>query len=195
MQENLGLPVRADVPVIGIVSRLVSHKGLDLVKCIFDEFLSTTDVQVVVVGSGDWQYENYFRELCDRYPGKISVRIGFVPSLARKIYAAADLFLMPSKSEPCGLSQMVALRYGTVPIVRETGGLRDSITDSGDGKGNGFTFKTYNAHDMLDAMHRALDAYYNKPHWKELVKRAMECDFSWGRSSNEYIKMYKQLMK
>lgn len=195
LQENMGLPVRSDVPMIGLVSRLVSHKGLDLVKGIFDEFLSTTDVQVVVVGSGDWQYENYFRELCNRYPGKIAVRIGFVPSLARKIYAAADLFLMPSKSEPCGLSQMVALRYGTVPIVRETGGLRDSITDSGDGKGNGFTFKTYNAHDMLDAIRRGLAAYYDKPHWRELVKRAMECDFSWGRSSNEYIKMYRQLLK
>ena len=194
LQENLGLPVRADVPMIGIVSRLVSHKGLDLIRGVFDEFLSGTDVQVVVVGSGDWQYENYFRELCNRYPGKIAVRIGFVPSLARKIYAAADLFLMPSKSEPCGLSQMVALRYGTLPIVRETGGLRDSVTDSGDGKGNGFTFKTYNAHDMLGAIRRGLEAYYNKPHWRELVKRAMECDFSWGRSSNEYIKMYKQLM-
>ena len=191
----MGLPVRADVPLVGIVSRLVSHKGLDLIKGIFDEFLSTTDVQVVVVGSGDWQYENYFRELADRYPDKIAVRIGFVPSLAKKIYAGADLFLMPSKSEPCGLSQMIALRYGTVPIVRETGGLKDSITDSGDGEGNGFTFKTYNAHDMLDALRRAIWAYNDKDYWKTLVIRAMECDFSWGRSANEYIRLYKQLLK
>ncbi|MCM1364929.1 MAG: glycogen synthase GlgA [Faecalibacterium sp.] len=195
LQENMGLPVRDDVPVIGLVSRLVSHKGLDLIKAVFDEFLSTTDAQVVVVGSGDWQYENYFRELTNKYHDKIAVRIGFVPSLARKIYAGADLFLMPSKSEPCGLSQMVALRYGTVPIVRETGGLRDSITDSGDGEGNGFTFKTYNAHDMLGAIHRGLGAYWNREYWPTLVERAMACDFSWGRSANEYIKMYKQILK
>ena len=194
LQENMGLPQRADVPVVGIVSRLVSHKGLDLIKAIFDEFLANNDVQVVVVGSGDWQYENYFRELSNRFPEKVAVRIGFVPSLAKKIYAGADLFLMPSKSEPCGLSQMVALRYGTVPIVRETGGLRDSITDSGDGEGNGFTFKTYNAHDMLGALQRALGAYYNRDYWDTLVKRAINCDFSWGKSANEYIKLYKELL-
>lgn len=195
LQENMGLPVRADVPMIGIVSRMVSHKGFDLVKAVFDELLSNEDVQVVVVGSGDWQYEQYFRELSNRYHGKIAVRIGFVPSLARKIYAASDMFLMPSKSEPCGLSQMVALRYGTVPIVRETGGLRDSITDSGDGHGNGFTFKTYNAHDMLGAIKRGLGAYWNREYWPTLVNRAMECDFSWGRSANEYIKLYKQMTR
>lgn len=195
LQENMGLPVRADVPMIGIVSRMVSHKGFDLVKAVFDELLSNEDVQVVVVGSGDWQYEQYFRELSNRYHGKIAVRIGFVPSLARKIYAASDMFLMPSKSEPCGLSQMVALRYGTVPIVRETGGLRDSITDSGDGQGNGFTFKTYNAHDMLGAIKRGLGAYWNREYWPTLVNRAMECDFSWGRSANEYIKLYKQMTR
>lgn len=195
LQENMGLPQRPDVPIVGLVTRLVSHKGLDLIKGVFDEFLSTTDVQVVVLGSGDWQYENYFRELSDRYPDKVAVRIGFVPALAKKIYAGADLFLMPSKSEPCGLSQMVALRYGTVPIVRETGGLRDSITDSGDGHGNGFTFKTYNAHDMLDALRRGVGAYYDRDYWKTLVVRAMECDFSWGKSANEYIKLYKQLLK
>ena len=195
LQENMGLPQRADVPVIGLVSRLVSHKGLDLIKGILDELLYTTDVQVAVVGSGDWQYENFFKEMADKYPDKLAVRIGFVPSLARKIYAGADLFLMPSKSEPCGLSQMVALRYGTVPIVRETGGLRDSISDSGDGKGNGFTFKTYNAHDMLGAIRRGLDAYADKTYWDELVVRAMECDCSWGKSANEYIKMYKELLK
>ena len=195
LQENMGLPQRADVPVIGLVTRLVSHKGLDLIKGILDELLYTTDVQVVVVGSGDWQYENFFKEMANKYPDKLAVRIGFVPSLARKIYAGADLFLMPSKSEPCGLSQMVALRYGTVPIVRETGGLRDSISDSGDGQGNGFTFKTYNAHDMLGAIRRSLDAYANKEYWDSLVVRAIECDFSWGKSANEYIKMYKDILK
>ena len=105
------------------------------------------------------------------------------------------MFLMPSKSEPCGLSQMVALRYGTLPIVRETGGLRDSVTDSGDGEGNGFTFKTYDAYDMLGAIYRAVDAYNNKEYWPVLVERALRCDMSWGKSANEYIKMYKSLLK
>ncbi len=195
LQAEMGLPERADVPVIGIVSRLVSHKGLDLIKGILDEFLYTTDVQIAVLGSGDWQYENFFREMAAKYPDKLAIQVAFIPSLARKIYAGADLFLMPSKSEPCGLSQMVALRYGTVPIVRETGGLRDSITDSGDGVGNGFTFKTYNAHDMLGAIRRGIEAYHNKEYWDTLVIRALECDFSWGKSANEYIKMYKQLLK
>ena len=194
LQRELGLPERADVPVIGIVSRLVSHKGLDLIKGILDELLYTTDVQFAIVGSGDWQYENFFKEMAAKYPDKMGVKIGFIPALARKVYAGADLFLMPSKSEPCGLSQMVALRYGTVPIVRETGGLRDSITDSGDGVGNGFTFKTYNAHDMLGAIRRGLDAYANGEYWDTLVNRAIECDYSWGKSASEYIKMYKQVI-
>ena len=194
LQKELGLPQRADVPVIGLVSRLVSHKGLDLIKGILDELLYTTDVQFAIVGSGDWQYENFFKEMAAKYPEKMGVKIGFIPALARKVYAGSDLFLMPSKSEPCGLSQMVALRYGTVPIVRETGGLRDSITDSGDGEGNGFTFKTYNAHDMFGAIRRGLDAYANGEYWDTLVNRAIECDFSWGKSASEYIKMYKQVI-
>lgn len=195
LQKEMGLPQRADTPIIGLVSRLVSHKGLDLIKGILDELLSTTDVQVAVLGSGDWQYENFFREMQAKYPDKLAVTIGFIPALSRKVYAGSDLFLMPSKSEPCGLSQMIALRYGTVPIVRETGGLRDSITDSGDGQGNGFTFKTYNAHDMLGAIRRATAAYWDKGNWDVLVERAMNCDLSWGKSANEYIKMYKDLLK
>ncbi len=195
LQAALNLPQREDVPIIGLVTRLVSHKGLDLIKGILDELLYTTDVQIAVLGSGDWQYENFFKEMAAKYPDKVGLSLGFIPALARKIYAGADIFLMPSKSEPCGLSQMVALRYGTVPIVRETGGLRDSITDSGDGQGNGFTFKTYNAHDMLGAIRRSLGAYDNKEYWDSLVIRAMECDFSWGKSANEYIKMYKEILK
>lgn len=195
LQAALGLPQRPDVPIVGLVTRLVSHKGLDLIKGILDELLYTTDVQIALLGSGDWQYENFFKEMAAKYPEKVGIEIGFIPALARKIYAGADIFLMPSKSEPCGLSQMVALRYGTVPIVRETGGLRDSITDSGDGQGNGFTFKTYNAHDMLGAIRRSLGAYDNREYWDGLVVRAMECDYSWGKSANEYIKMYKEILK
>jgi starch synthase len=195
LQEAMGLEVRADVPLIGIVSRLVGHKGFDLMKVVLEKSLWERDVQYVILGSGEWQYESFFRELHDKYPDKVGVTIGFVPELARKIYAGADMFLMPSKSEPCGLSQMVSLRYGTLPIVRETGGLKDSITDSGDGEGNGFTFQTYDAYDMLGAIYRAIEAYNDKDYWKTLVKRAMECDMSWGKSANEYIKMYKSLIK
>ncbi len=194
LQELFGLPVNADTPVMGIVSRLVAHKGLDLVKRIMWELLETTDMQLVVLGSGDWEYESFFKELAAAFPEKVGLRIGFIPDMARKIYAGSDLFLMPSKSEPCGLSQMVALRYGTVPIVRETGGLKDTITDSGDGKGNGFTFKSYDAYDMLDAIRRSLAAYADKDGWKKLVERALKCDNSWGRSAREYIKLYEELM-
>ncbi len=192
LQERMGLPVRADVPLIGIVSRLVGHKGLDLVKCVFEDILKA-DVQFCILGSGEWEFETFFHQMAEKYPDKVALKLGFVPELARKIYAGADLFLMPSKSEPCGLSQLIALRYGTVPIVRETGGLNDTIKDSGDNMGNGFTFKTYNAHDMLDSVWRAIGAYQNAEGFDILRRRAMQCDNSWGRSANEYIKLYKSI--
>ncbi len=195
LQKLLGLPEKSDTPVMGMVTRLVSHKGLDLCKAVLDELLATTDIQLVVLGSGDYQYEEFFRGLAARYPDKVGLCLGFIPDLARKIYAGADIFLMPSKSEPCGLSQMVALRYGTIPIVRETGGLRDSVTDSGDNEGNGFVFSSYNAHDMLHAIRRAVEGYQDKKGWAILVKRAMDSDNSWGKSANDYIKMYKEVLK
>ena len=195
LQKFFGLPEKKDTPVMGMVSRLVSHKGLDLCKAVLDELLATTDIQLVVLGSGDAEYEDFFRGLAARFPEQVGLCLGFIPDLARKIYAGSDLFLMPSKSEPCGLSQMVALRYGSIPIVRETGGLRDSVKDSGDGEGNGFTFANYNAHEMLHAIRRACEGYSDKKGWKILVKRAMESDNSWGKSANEYIKMYKEILK
>ena len=195
LQKEMGLPEREDVPVIGMVSRLVSHKGFDLVKCVLDELLATEDVQVVVLGSGDWQYESFFLEMASKYPEKMAVKIGFIPALASRIYGGADIFLMPSQSEPCGLAQMFSLRYGTIPIVRATGGLRDSVTDSGNNEGNGFVFEDYNAHDMLHAIRRAVRGYSDKDGWQILRRRAMECDYSWGRSANEYIKLYKALIK
>ena len=194
LQKQMGLAARADVPLVGIVTRLVGHKGVDLMEAVLEKSLWERDIQYVVLGSGEWQYENYFRELHNKYPDKVATTIGFNTDLSRKIYAGADLFLMPSKSEPCGLSQMIALRYGTLPIVRETGGLKDSITDCGDGKGNGFTFKTYDAYDMLGAIYRAVDAYHSEG-WNVLVKRALDCDMSWGKSANEYIRLYKDLLK
>ena len=180
------------VPVVAMVTRLVGHKGVDLVRHVAQDIINN-GLQLVVLGSGEAEYESFFRELAARNPGAVGVKIGFIPSLARKVYAGADLFLMPSKSEPCGLSQMVALRYGTVPIVRETGGLRDSIQDSGDGKGNGFTFRNYNAHEMLNAVLRAKEGYDNPDGWKVLVKRAMECDMSWNASAKQYVDMYEQV--
>ena len=179
-------------PVIAIVSRLVAHKGIDLVKHVL-EYILLGGMQVVVLGSGEYMYENCFRDFAARYSQSCGVKIGFIPELARKIYAGADMFLMPSKSEPCGLSQMIALRYGTVPIVRMTGGLQDSISDCGDGKGNGFTFRSYNAHDMLDACLRAKAVYDNPADWKVLVKRALNCDFGWDRAADSYIGLYKEM--
>ncbi len=189
--SELGLTA-GDEPVIGIVTRFVSHKGVDLIRYVFEDILKL-GYKFAILGSGEKIYEDFFSEMQWRYPDKVSVTLGFVPELARKIYAGADMFLMPSQSEPCGLAQMVAMRYGTLPIVRETGGLRDSVTDDGNGDGNGFTFKTYNAHDMLDACARAKASYDNQKGWKALVKRAMKCDYSWSASADVYIALYEDL--
>ncbi len=193
LQKALKLPERADVPLIGIVSRLVEHKGFDLVKAVFEELLQE-DVEFAILGSGEWTYETFFYEMSKKYPEKVGLKLGFVPDLAHKIYAGADIFLMPSKSEPCGLAQMVALRYGTIPIIRETGGLNDTIKDSGDGVGNGFTFKNYNAHEMKDTILRAVDGYKNKEGWEILKNRAISCDNSWNASAGSYISLYKELL-
>lgn len=193
LQKELGLPEKKDVPIIGIVSRFASHKGFDLVKCVFESMIAA-DVQFAILGSGELEYESFFHSMAEKYPEKVGLKLGFIPALAHKIYAGADIFLMPSKSEPCGLAQMVALRYGTVPVVRKTGGLGDTVFDSGDGEGNGFVFENYNAHEMDHAVWRAVEGYKDKNGWRTLVKRAMACDNSWGRSSNEYIKLYKKLL-
>lgn len=194
LMKEMGLEPNEDRMLIGMVTRFASHKGLDLVKYIFDD-LMRDQVSVVVLGSGEKVYEDFFREMQYRYAGRMSVKIGFLPALSKKIYAGADVFLMPSKSEPCGLAQMVAARYGTLPIVRETGGLKDSIHDMGTENGNGFTFKTYNAHDMLGAIQRAEGLYGNKPLWKDAMTAAMSSDFSWDKSAGEYVRMYQMIMQ
>ena len=194
LMKEMGLEPNEYRMLIGMVTRFASHKGLDLVKYIFDD-LMRDNVSVVVLGSGEKVYEDFFREMQYRYAGRMSVKIGFLPALSKKIYAGADVFLMPSKSEPCGLAQMVAARYGTLPIVRETGGLKDSIHDMGTENGNGFTFKTYNAHDMLGAIQRAEGLYGNKPLWKDAMTAAMSCDFSWDKSAGEYVRMYQMIMQ
>ena len=188
LQRMLNLPVKPDTPIIAIITRLVAHKGLDLVREVIEQVLRQ-DVQFVLLGTGDSTYENYFSDLARRYPGKVVSIISFNSDLSRKIYSGADLFLMPSKSEPCGLSQMISSRYGTVAIVRETGGLRDSIQPYGAG-GNGFTFHDYNAYDMLYVINEALGVYRNKEAWKELQKKAMLTDFSWATSAKYYIGLY-----
>ncbi len=181
-------------PIVAMVTRLVTHKGIDLVRHMAQEMIDS-GYSIVMLGSGDSNYEAFFNYLAEQNPGKVGVYLGFVPDLARKIYAGADMFLMPSKSEPCGLSQMIAARYGTVPIVRETGGLNDSIQDNGDGKGNGYTFSSYNAHEMLDCCLRALELYKDKKAWKSLAIRCMKSDFSWDASAEEYTKLYNLLTR
>ena len=170
---------------------MVGMKGFDLVQSIADGLVDL-GIELVILGSGESQYEGFFSDLAARRPGRVGTYIGFNSALAQQIYAGADCFLMPSKSEPCGLAQMVACRYGTPPIVRETGGLRDSIQDSSKGHGNGFTFAGYSAHELYDACCRANAAYYNKENWEKLVEYAMNCDFSWSVSAKSYEGLYNE---
>ncbi len=195
LQSELGLPVQPEVPVAAIVTRLAEHRGIDLLAAVLEELLQQ-DLQLVVLGLGEWRYEQLFQEARRRYPGKLSVNILFSEDLARRIYAGADLLLMPSKSEPCGLSQMVAMRYGTLPLVRETGGLADTVQayNAATGEGNGFSFTNYNAHDMLYTLQAAVSLYReDKAAWDTLVRRGMETDFSWNTSAARYLSLYRSL--
>ena len=192
LQRMLNLPVRAETPVVAMITRLVSHKGLDLVTVVIDELLQR-DVQFVLLGTGEKHYEWFFAELAKRYPDKVAACITFNADLSRKIYSGADIFLMPSKSEPCGLSQMIAARYGTVAIVRETGGLYDSIKPYGAG-GNGFTFANYNAHDMLYVINEALNLYADKEQWRKLAQKAATTDFTWKASAKKYDELFNELI-
>ncbi len=191
--DELKLPL-GDEPVMAMITRLVEPKGIDLVKCVSEEILSL-GFKLVVLGSGEQDYESFFRSMQDAHPDKVRFTCGFDAELARRIYAGADMFLMPSKSEPCGLSQMIAMRYGTIPIVRSVGGLKDSVPDAEneDGKGLGFTFCTYNALDMLSAITRAENAYKDKRRWNLLVSKAMKADFSWKQSAQLYLGLYEEL--
>ena len=188
--NEFGMP-EYKIPLLAMISRFADHKGFDLVRAVFDDIIAT-DMQVVILGSGESQYEEFFQNMHWRYPDKVGFYRGFNTGLAKRIYAGADMFLMPSKSEPCGLAQMISARYGTIPIVRATGGLKDSIVDYGD-NGIGFTFQSYNAHDMLGAIQRAKEAYDNRMSWGRLVTRAMKADFSWAQSAKLYIGLYKEL--
>lgn len=194
LQEELGLTMNPKIPMIGLISRLVDQKGIDLIECVLDEILAE-DVQLVVLGTGDGKYEHMFWEAMQHYPGKVSSNLRFDHILAHKIYAAADLFLMPSLFEPCGLGQLISLRYGTLPIVRETGGLKDTVLSYNDatGEGNGFSFTNYNAHDMLYTIQHAIKICKKKTLRNKLRKAAMSCDYSWQNSAVKYLKMYETL--
>ena len=193
LQEMLGLAMNKDIPLIGMVTRLVNHKGLELVKTAIGEILKEK-VQMVILGTGDSYYEWFLRDLERTYPGKLSVIIAFNQDLSRKIYASADLFLMPSVSEPCGLAQMIACRYGTLPIVRKTGGLADSIKDVSQAKGIGYVFDNIDAWEMYETIKRALKDYEDKEKWQANVAKAMSTDFGWSTSAKKYVAMYEELL-
>ena len=196
LQKELGLVENPDTPVIGMVGRLSNQKGLDLVDYVIADIMRL-DVQLVILGMGEGRYFNLFSWAESEYKGKVAARFNMDHTLAHKIYAGSDMFLMPSQFEPCGLSQMIAMRYGTVPIVRETGGLRDTVLSFNEftGEGNGFTFFNYNAHDMLHTIERAIEFYKDHPDtWKTLQDRGMNGDFSWSHSAKEYLKLYENLL-
>ena len=195
LQKELGLNVDPEAPVVGIISRLSNQKGLDLIECVIRELMDT-GIQLVVLGMGEAKYTNLFSWAESEYPGRLAARFAMNHQLAHRIYAGADMFLIPSQFEPCGLSQMIALRYGSVPIVRETGGLRDTVlsynkfTD----EGNGFSFFNYNAHDMLHTVRRAVHYYKNNREvWYKLIVRGMTGDYSWYASAEKYMAMYERL--
>lgn len=192
LQKEMDLPVK-DVPLIGFISRLVNQKGLDIVADALDDLMKL-DLQLVILGSGEEFYENLVRELKLKHPDKVGLYVGFNPILAQRIYAGSDMFLMPSRFEPCGLGQLISLRYGTIPIVRATGGLVDTIHDYDESteSGNGFSFKKYSGKELYEAVERALKEYNQSPtKWRNLVRHAMEIDNSWAKSGAEYQQLYK----
>ncbi|MBR4295447.1 MAG: glycogen synthase GlgA [Clostridia bacterium] len=197
LQRELALPQKENTPLISVISRLASHKGIDIICEIIYKVVSENDVQLIILGCGEGIYESFFRELEKTFPDKVRAMIMYDRDLSKRIYAATDIFLMPSKSEPCGLSQMIASRYGAIPVTRETGGLYDSIKgywlDGDTIKGNGFTFAGYNSAELLDRICAALELYSEKDICERLVKKIMNTDFSWNISAKKYIEMYQSL--
>ncbi|GGE78147.1 starch synthase [Priestia taiwanensis] len=194
IQQKFGLQASKDTPIIAMVTRLTKQKGLDLVRHVFHQLMEE-EIQLIVLGTGEKEYEDFFKHMEYVYPEKVRAYIGFNESLAHELYAGADLFLMPSQFEPCGLGQLIALQYGTVPIVRETGGLNDTVQSYNEvtREGNGFSFRNFNAHDMLHTIKRALYYYHEPVRWEEIVREAMSRDYSWRQSAGEYNNLYRQL--
>jgi starch synthase len=196
LQQAVGLEENPGIPLIACVSRLVGHKGFSMVTDALHEIMGM-DVQMVVLGTGDWQYEEAFRHAQGQYPGRFAAQLTYSAPLSNMIYAGADLFLMPSVSEPCGLSQMVAMRFGTIPVVRETGGLRDTVTpyNKFEGTGRGFTFSNINAGDMTWVLREAVDLFRtNEKAWRGLQKEGMSADFSWKNSAQQYLDIYNRVL-
>ena len=196
LQEQFNLATESKTPLIGLVTRLDSQKGLDLVTRVIEELLQTADVQIFLLGSGEAKYEQYFSMLKTKYPTQFGLYIGYNEAVARLVYAASDFFLMPSLYEPCGLSQLISLKYGSIPIVRETGGLNDTVLSFNEYTytGNGFSFKHYNAHDMLYTIRRALAIYHdNQDAYRLLVYRGMVADYSWTAAATKYVQVYQSL--
>ncbi len=187
-----------DAPLFGLVSRLVDQKGIDLLGPIMDEVIEYSNAKFILMGSGNSDYENYFRYLENKYPNRFKCYIGYNDKIAQRIYAGSDIFLMPSKFEPCGLGQMIAMRYGTLPLVRETGGLKDTVTpyNKYTGEGTGFSFTNYNSYDLKEVMFLAIDTYNNnKDAFKKMIRQAMSKDYSWHTSALAYKELYEKLMK
>lgn len=194
IQRELGLPVKPETPLLTMITRLAGHKGLDLL-CYVARRLMEEDVQLVILGTGEQRFENFFRGLAAEFPEKASAQLKFDLGLASRLYAAADIYLMPSKSEPCGLSQMNAMRYGTVPVVNATGGLKDTVppVDPEKGTGLGFTFQSYNGDDFWGAITRSLEMYHQPEAWDALIRRDMETDFSWKKPAEKYMDLFRRL--
>lgn len=193
LQKMTGLNVDPEVPIVAMISRLAEHKGFDIVRFGIDGIMQNNNIQFVLLGTGDPDTENFFRGFASRYPGRAAVMIKYDRKLSKQIYAGADIFLMPSKSEACGLAQMIASRYGTVPVVHEVGGLYDTIKPYGAG-GNGFTFAAYNADDMGNVIYQATELYKDKEAWKKLVRKIMRIDFSWNVSAEKYVGLYENVI-
>ena len=192
LQAKMGLEVREDVPLVAMVTRMTEQKGFDLVAYILDELMNTEDIQFMLLGTGDARFEDFMRGAEARFPGRLCAYLGYSEELSHLVYAASDFFLMPSRFEPCGLSQMIAMRYGSLPIVRETGGLKDTVIPYNmyTGEGTGFSFANYNAHEMLDAIRKALDCYKNEETMQGLIGNAMKADFGFERSAMDYARHY-----
>lgn len=194
LMKQFGLKYH-NVPLFGLVSRLVDQKGIDLLMPIFDNIINNTNAMFILMGSGDAVYENYFRYLENKYPTRFKCYIGYNDDIAQKIYAGTDIFLMPSKFEPCGLGQMIALRYGTLPLVRETGGLKDTVMpyNKYENTGWGFSFSNYDPKSLEEVMLLAIETYKDKNAWAELINKGMSLDYSWSNSAKEYIKLYEKI--